>query len=996
MQFSDSQANKTEQETQQYDEMPIQSMFFNADVFDNTFTQSEPISNALIRKADQCVQDLSDILTKCDIPADTLGVFEREANRARLYEKLPVVAPSRIYKQLLDIRVVYEVYLHVCGQKLIQQRVFFPDLCQAINDGLFRPRGSYPLLMSWQIEQPTQQKVTSQAYFLTPQQAAYMSLTQYENEYFAAVQFDRTKAELDCSRLVQNILQKSFFDSSKHTQMIRNSHPLQNLSSLVYKYPEIILLLGQKVPSVTQRIGLFTGYLKQFEQKMINTLHEDINVAQMDILPEKSLIQSPFTRLIFTGIIKSLITHENDLAQWPASYCYQPDSKQVKEYFLADFLFAICGQQSMIDWAKDVLYDFVQVLLSERVINVFQLLCMQSKEGIQYLKPVLKVLAQRILSKLESIPDVAKTTLTIAQFAIRNLISNVANKLFQQPDTQLSQALSSRFPEIADLIDPLNQKLTNQRIQGLIQRLFKQFTGQLIFGQLIRTALNNPVSFLLIQPSQAHLPQIEVFYSNLSLIGDLLAESFIEISYLDYQLNKQCVKNTVLNQQQTYCFRNNYDSIKEFYTELQSIYEYLNFQFITYELKPEQVKNLIQQTEYKVNSMDLTGGYWVGTCAYFCDLHQIFKENTQYLNKNFEILQRNCQDILQQVFITTDQIADDQDFSSDIKFSLYNNVNNLISRVDSLVTPDKVAEFVKMTRTESGVVGGVTFLPIFDDCLLEQKHFELNLNQSRCLDQLIQRHKQSVQEQEVFSQILARGDNLELQMAQANVSEDIKSFYVHCDQLLDLFTLLRRINNFKQQLQRLDTQDEELYFSQISAHQTELTSLTNLTQQTIQSVQHHTDQIQQRKTEKTVLDELQKIILLQLDQLNKNNEFTDNELIEREIDEEQQMNQFNLYQELENEFKLSRNAQILEELVFQHTQYKIKLQQDYTRVQKWAPTSTLEKVFGKPIQFFEIKSEAFKKLFQDKIQDDSEIERMAQMDAAFGEFGEGVRESLDD
>ncbi|CAL5981677.1 Hypothetical_protein [Hexamita inflata] len=87
-----------------------------------------------------------------------------------------------------------------------------------------------------------------------------MSLTQYENEYFAAVQFDRTKAELDCSRLVQNILQKSFFDSSKHTQMIRNSHPLQNLSSLVYKYPEIILLLGQKVPSVTQRIGLFTGY----------------------------------------------------------------------------------------------------------------------------------------------------------------------------------------------------------------------------------------------------------------------------------------------------------------------------------------------------------------------------------------------------------------------------------------------------------------------------------------------------------------------------------------------------------------------------------------------------------------------------------------------------------------------------------------------------------------------------------------------------------------
>ncbi|CAL6068501.1 Hypothetical_protein [Hexamita inflata] len=262
MQFSDSQANKTEQETQQYDE----TMFFNADVFDNTFTQSEPISNALIRKADQCVQDLSDILTKCDIPADTLGVFEREANRARLYEKLPVVAPSRIYKQLLDIRVVYEVYLHVCGQKLIQQRVFFPDLCQAINDGLFRPRGSYPLLMSWQIEQPTQQKVTSQAYFLTPQQAAYMSLTQYENEYFAAVQFDRTKAELDCSRLVQNILQKSFFDSSKHTQMIRNSHPLQNLSSLVYKYPEIILLLGQKVPSVTQRIGLFTGYLKQFEQ----------------------------------------------------------------------------------------------------------------------------------------------------------------------------------------------------------------------------------------------------------------------------------------------------------------------------------------------------------------------------------------------------------------------------------------------------------------------------------------------------------------------------------------------------------------------------------------------------------------------------------------------------------------------------------------------------------------------------------------------------------
>ena len=66
-----------------------------------------------------------------------------------------MVSPVQIFKLLHDVRVEYEVYLHVIGNQLIQQRLLFPELCEA-QDKLMRARGCYPILRSWYYQNPLQ------------------------------------------------------------------------------------------------------------------------------------------------------------------------------------------------------------------------------------------------------------------------------------------------------------------------------------------------------------------------------------------------------------------------------------------------------------------------------------------------------------------------------------------------------------------------------------------------------------------------------------------------------------------------------------------------------------------------------------------------------------------------------------------------------------------------------------------------------------------------
>lgn len=46
----------------------------------------------------------------------------------------------------------------------------------------------------------------------------------------------------------------------------------------------------------------------------------------------------------------------------------------------------------------------------------------------------------------------------------------------------------------------------------------------------------------------------------------------------------------------------------------------------------------------------MCGGCWGGSAAYFLDVSEHFLGDIEYLKKNLQILQRNCADVLTQVY----------------------------------------------------------------------------------------------------------------------------------------------------------------------------------------------------------------------------------------------------------------------------------------------------------------------------------------------------------
>ena len=104
---------------------------------------------------------------------------------------------------------------------------------------------------------------------------------------------------------------------------------------------------------------------------------------------------------------------------------------------------------------------------------MFKLLACGSEDAAQFLKPLVKTFICRILSSLESIPDIMKTVLTIAYFTIDNLFTNVVEKLTASEKTnQLARALQARFQELASYIDPDDRRLTDERVHELVFRTF--------------------------------------------------------------------------------------------------------------------------------------------------------------------------------------------------------------------------------------------------------------------------------------------------------------------------------------------------------------------------------------------------------------------------------------------------------------------------------------------------------------------------------------------
>lgn len=60
-------------------------------------------------------------------------------------------------------------------------------------------------------------------------------------------------------------------------------------------------------------------------------------------MPDKSMMQTPVTRLLQTALLKSLLTHEGSFSNWPSVYHYCPTDTKTAKYMLHDTILAIAS-----------------------------------------------------------------------------------------------------------------------------------------------------------------------------------------------------------------------------------------------------------------------------------------------------------------------------------------------------------------------------------------------------------------------------------------------------------------------------------------------------------------------------------------------------------------------------------------------------------------------------------------------------------------------------
>lgn len=222
----------------------------------------------------------------------------------------------------------------------------------------------------------------------------------------------------------------------------------------MYKYPELLLLIGQHTSNITQRIAYYTGYFQHFEMTMQNYPNvPDLSVETVQLkgnmFPVKSLIKTPLPRLIITVVLKSLITHNGTFASWPQSYTYQPAKSQVKTCVIKDVLISTCALQEIKDFMQKCLRNIVQQLFNEKTFDLFKILCIGGSDGQTYLRPLVKIIFQRLILALGhvGVPDCVKTIFTCARFTIDNFVRNVCKFFSQDQQSHLARALKERYPE---------------------------------------------------------------------------------------------------------------------------------------------------------------------------------------------------------------------------------------------------------------------------------------------------------------------------------------------------------------------------------------------------------------------------------------------------------------------------------------------------------------------------------------------------------------------
>ena len=235
------------------------------------------------------------------------------------------------------------------------------------NDQLFEERGIYPIVQTWMVEnQLTNESLTE---FCINQQSSPDREVRQKNVYldppiaaYMGLSFD---PENRSTYQLNDALAGTALNSAKPTNLLSQTHPLQPLFSLLYKYPELLLLMGQHTSNVTQRIAYYTGYFLHFEMCMESyqsSSELSVETVQLkgSVLPVKSLIRTPLPRLVITAVLKSLMTHNGTFASWPQSYTYQPAKSQVKTCVIKDVLVSTCVLQEVKDFMQKCLRSVVQ------------------------------------------------------------------------------------------------------------------------------------------------------------------------------------------------------------------------------------------------------------------------------------------------------------------------------------------------------------------------------------------------------------------------------------------------------------------------------------------------------------------------------------------------------------------------------------------------------------------------------------------------------------
>lgn len=83
--------------------------------------QSEPIIQALLKKADLCITDIKTALGMCEIDVKQLDVLSRDLPRERLLQQLPIVSPQCIYQLMVECRKEYELLINLRCEQLAYQ-----------------------------------------------------------------------------------------------------------------------------------------------------------------------------------------------------------------------------------------------------------------------------------------------------------------------------------------------------------------------------------------------------------------------------------------------------------------------------------------------------------------------------------------------------------------------------------------------------------------------------------------------------------------------------------------------------------------------------------------------------------------------------------------------------------------------------------------------------------------------------------------------------------